>query len=467
VAYTWYQATTWRSHNGQAQCDAVTMSWQNHNSSNQAVGASGSVLLYTYPDGETTATHSWADQYAHVFTATATSTHAGRSFDGRYFFEEDGTPAGGSDNCWFGGTDPSWKYVILNGNGGDPHSGNWWTASPLDSDSQWPFGDKVGWNYNFGPTELVTYYRKNSAALATNGSCSATVGQWVYLVSYWPSLNDWYARSYKYNSHVIGIHSKAIANYAAARSGASDNWNVEATRDGVPAAKMWPILDAPTNLAIASISNSGVDLSFSSPGGDAHGSNVYRRPPGGAYTLVGISAGVDSSVASNEYYYCVKARHARNDDTTNLLWEGPCSSEVHFLIAGTGTHDGKNNAFIVYSPACCTYQTGWWLDNTYYANATAGTQDYSRDTGATATFQFYGSSLTWVHLLYPHMGKANVTIDGVDKGDYDLYSPSQLWAQGTPFSLGSGIHTAVITVLGQRNGASSDYFVDVDALVVN
>lgn len=60
-----------------------------------------------------------------------------------------------------------------------------------------------------------------------------------------------------------------------------------------------------------------------------------------------------------------------------------------------------------------------------------------------------------------------ITIDGVHKELLDLYSASTVWQATKTYSgLGTGIHTIHISVSGQKNASSSDYYVDVDALIV-
>ncbi len=75
--------------------------------------------------------------------------------------------------------------------------------------------------------------------------------------------------------------------------------------------------------------------------------------------------------------------------------------------------------------------------------------------------------VTYVYSKAYNRGKAAITIDGVDKGYIDLYSPDVVRQQSTTFSgLGKGIHVIHVTVAGQKNSLSSDYFIDVDRLIV-
>ena len=92
---------------------------------------------------------------------------------------------------------------------------------------------------------------------------------------------------------------------------------------------------------------------------------------------------------------------------------------------------------------------------------------YSKTAGDKATFSFSGDSVTWLHLRFPHMGIANITIDGINRGNVDQYNTPGLWQQRTTYNgLGGGNHTITVTVTGTKNANSTDYWVDVDAFLV-
>jgi len=96
------------------------------------------------------------------------------------------------------------------------------------------------------------------------------------------------------------------------------------------------------------------------------------------------------------------------------------------------------------------------------------TVHYSDNTEDAVAFTFSGTQVTWYFTKAFNRGKAVVTIDGVDKGIVDLYSASTQWQQSITYSgLGSGIHTIHISVAGQKNPSSTDYYVDVDKFVIS
>ncbi|MFN2615172.1 MAG: GH25 family lysozyme [Actinomycetota bacterium] len=94
---------------------------------------------------------------------------------------------------------------------------------------------------------------------------------------------------------------------------------------------------------------------------------------------------------------------------------------------------------------------------------------YTRDSlaGATATFRFTGTGVTWYTTMSSTHGMAAVVIDGVSKGTFDLFSASTRYQIARSFSgLTAGTHTLVITVLGKRNARSKGTFVAIDGFKV-
>jgi len=126
--------------------------------------------------------------------------------------------------------------------------------------------------------------------------------------------------------------------------------------------------------------------------------------------------------------------------------------------AGAGVYDDSDSRVV---------KNGGWTSN---SNSLAynGTYSTSNVTGASASFTFTGSSVTWYATKAYNRGFANVYIDGVYRGAYDLYSYTTQWQQGTTFSgLTAGVsHTIQIVVVGNRNASSTDNTVDVDAFQV-
>ncbi len=131
---------------------------------------------------------------------------------------------------------------------------------------------------------------------------------------------------------------------------------------------------------------------------------------------------------------------------------------VDIPYVNSGTYDGTHSN--------CKYIGSWTLSSPWPL-AYNSTLNWSKNTEDAFTFTFYGNSIYYFYTKASNRGKAAVTIDGVNMPLIDLYSASTVWqAQTTYTNLGTGIHTIHISVSGQKNANSSDYYVDVDKLMV-
>ncbi|MDX6325520.1 MAG: hypothetical protein QOK15_1874 [Nocardioidaceae bacterium] len=100
-------------------------------------------------------------------------------------------------------------------------------------------------------------------------------------------------------------------------------------------------------------------------------------------------------------------------------------------------------------------------------SASGGEYRVSGTAGATAAFTFTGSSVDWLTAVGPGWGKAEVYIDGTDKGTVDLYAATLHWQTTKTYSgLGTGSHTITIKALGTKNASANSTKVPVDAFVV-
>ncbi len=106
----------------------------------------------------------------------------------------------------------------------------------------------------------------------------------------------------------------------------------------------------------------------------------------------------------------------------------------------------------------------WYGDkNTHY---NGGVARYSDTINDTAQFTFSGTSLKWVTRKGPFDGKANVLIDGISKGTFDLYAATTQYKYSLTFSgLTNKKHTFTIQVV-TPNPASTFGEVVVDAFIV-
>jgi hypothetical protein len=110
--------------------------------------------------------------------------------------------------------------------------------------------------------------------------------------------------------------------------------------------------------------------------------------------------------------------------------------------------------------------TGLW-SHALFREASGGTVTYSNNPGASARLSFEGTEITWVYAKAFNRGTAEVKLDGVSRGEIDLYSPKIVWQTRKTFDgLAPGKHTFEVTVTGRKDAAATDRYVDVDALIV-
>lgn len=127
-------------------------------------------------------------------------------------------------------------------------------------------------------------------------------------------------------------------------------------------------------------------------------------------------------------------------------------------VVGSGSYE-NNNSQIRYM--------GTWNQSSSFPSASAGTLSWSNTTENATSFTFVGSQVTYVFTKVYNRGYAAITIDGIDKGVTDLYAPSTLWQSSVTYGgLGYGVHTIHVSVTGQKSGAASDRYIDLDRFIV-
>lgn len=128
-----------------------------------------------------------------------------------------------------------------------------------------------------------------------------------------------------------------------------------------------------------------------------------------------------------------------------------------FKPAPLGIYDDRSELF--------SY-SGQWLRGDFEQSG-SGTITYTKTARARLRLNFNGSEVTYSYTKTFNRGMASVTIDGRDRGVIDLYSAQTIWQARTTFrGLAEGSHTIVIEAFPRKNHASSDFFIDVDALEV-
>ncbi len=110
----------------------------------------------------------------------------------------------------------------------------------------------------------------------------------------------------------------------------------------------------------------------------------------------------------------------------------------------------------------CINRIGNW---TLYAGGgpSGGSVVFSKSTDDAVYLTFTGSAVRYVFTKAYNRGKAGVTIDGVERGFVDLYSPTIQWQQSVTYSnLGGGVHTIHVSVAGLRHPSATDVYIDID-----
>ena len=111
-----------------------------------------------------------------------------------------------------------------------------------------------------------------------------------------------------------------------------------------------------------------------------------------------------------------------------------------------------------------SYAGSWSIsNNTAYSG---GSAHFSTSASSYAQYSFSGTGVTWYGVAGPDHGKADVYLDGSGTADatVDCYAAS--WAPQAVYTktgLSSGSHTLKIVVRSDRNEASSNNYVEVDA----
>ena len=114
--------------------------------------------------------------------------------------------------------------------------------------------------------------------------------------------------------------------------------------------------------------------------------------------------------------------------------------------------------------------TDSWTEGTTLDLWTSEHAAYSMTTGARATFTFTGTAVRWIGQRAFAGGIAHVYLDGVQQADVDTFAPIQEEFQAVMFTatgLAAGQHTLAIEVSGNKNPASQNVMVVVDAFDVD
>ena len=90
---------------------------------------------------------------------------------------------------------------------------------------------------------------------------------------------------------------------------------------------------------------------------------------------------------------------------------------------------------------------------------------YTNDPTAVARFSFEGTEVRYWYTKAFNRGLAAIIIDGISKGTVDLYSPTIEWQTSSLFGgLSPGRHVVEVHATGRHDSASTDAYIDIDAL---
>jgi C1A family cysteine protease len=110
------------------------------------------------------------------------------------------------------------------------------------------------------------------------------------------------------------------------------------------------------------------------------------------------------------------------------------------------------------------YNTAWSKYNS--DRDYGGSESYTSTAGNYAQYTFNGTSIRYIGMKQPNMGKVDVYLDGVlAQADIDCYSPTMI-KQAVIFSasgLTDGAHTIKVVAKGTKNPASSNSVAAIDA----
>jgi hypothetical protein len=287
------------------------------------------------------------------------------------------------------------------------------------------------------------------------GIANVAIGQANYTLDMYTPVGQWQVAQ-TYSGLGSGTHTITLTVSGQKNGSSSGTYMIiDAFGVGVPA--------PPSALSATVVSGTQINLAWADNSSNEAGFKIERKVGlGGTYAEI-ASVGANTTSYSSTgltdgtvYYYRV-----RSNNTSGNSAFSDSASACNCTIKSAGIYDG-NDSSILYTGS------GWFNDPNSYPSAYNSTQFYGNTTADKATFSFTGSSITWLHLRYFHMGIANVVIDGNNMGDIDLYSSANLWQQSTTWSgLSQGNHTITITIAGTKNSSSSDYYVDIDAFLVD
>ena len=110
---------------------------------------------------------------------------------------------------------------------------------------------------------------------------------------------------------------------------------------------------------------------------------------------------------------------------------------------------------------------GDWERGADFEEALGHTTSYTEAAGAEIALAFEGTEVTWIFARAPNRGMAEVSIDGVSRGEVDQYGPEPRWQQRVSFGgLAHGRHLLEIRVQGKHRPEAIGSYIDLDAFEI-
>jgi hypothetical protein len=369
------------------------------------------------------------------------------------------------DNCFPLGipNDPLRPLELTNGIFAQAFNGRW-KVNPSHVLEGWSvdqnvytgqISDVVGLPY---PT--VTYYRNRLRALGLD-SCVIETNQLMAMQT------GAFQNLLPYKSNHIKFEIKRANQMIVTRDTVSGNVEGVAT-------VLWPDLPAPTTLIASNASASEIQLAWDKPtSDDITGFLLWKREGSGGWAALSQSlswASVCGSSATCSYSgpavtnltqgteYCFKLQAATN--YTHIDIESPFPEDYGEEFSNTACAiPGGPQGFHGAGSPYITYQGPWNYGLNYYQ----WEQLSSNTWNSTATFTFYGDSVTWYYSENWWSGVAHIVIDGNYVESWSLFAPWEALGVSRTYSgLGTGQHTIQIVNAGWS--VPESWGLDVDVL---
>ena len=414
---------------------------------------------------------------------------------------------------------------------GDKLAG-WWVDNSFDSaPSYTQFGSGLGERYNFttyaqklragNPSRLVTfnfsYNQWNSVTgqgivdygagedneinrLPTSRYSGEGNSQWhnlVWMDDFWVH-KDSTVPSPRYSDTVVTNHIKNVMDQQGVFS-----YNAAPYQDSlIASATMTQLQNIKAAIHSNKIDDRNPSLVYSSGWGDTSSPSYSANT--GRYTVV-ASSDVQYAFSGTgiKWYGVVGNDHGKADvyidnvlDTTIDLYAPHWAANTivyakrdlangsHTLkiVARNDRNVASSNNYVEIDALEALVQSGAKIDDRASSISYSGawsqisasryyqsTSTYSTSAGAFAEYTFSSNNISWLGPKGSDHGKADVYIDNVLEATVDTYAPARgdLEALFTKSGLASGTHTIKIVLRSDKNAASSNYYVEVDAFGSN